>query len=279
MKVFKSGSAYKPITSIKYITSKTFYANEAIQTFVVPTNITILHIDCVASRGAHSESEGDATGGYGGRVQCDLAVTPGQTLYIVVGQIPKDAATVTYNASDIRTNNAGITNTTSLSSRLIVAGGGGSAAWRRGTGNGGAGGGTTGGTGTSMTYTDGGAGGTQSSGGTGGQVHVSGSMWVSNGGDGQFGLGGTSDNHSNHYAIGGVGGAGWYGGGGGAGTHWSNGNNAAGGGGGSSYTNSTYCSNVVYTQGYRESRGYIVISTKNSGEYLATGLNYKLLNN
>lgn len=267
---------YKAVYFTDYLTSKTFNARNEIQTWTVPAGVTKVHVDCVASKGA--DGEAGSIGGNGGRVQCDLNVTPGQSLYVIVGKIPETAATVSYNASDIRTNNSGITNTTSLNSRLIVAGGGGSGAWRADSKAGGAGGGLTGGTGTSGNYADGGTGGTQSAGGDGGDVHVSGSMWASYGGDGQLGLGGTSDNHSNHYSIGGVGGAGYYGGGGGAGTHWSNGNGAAGGGGGSSYTDSTYCSNVTHTQGYENGSGYITISAINSGDYITTATSYKLVN-
>lgn len=52
----------------------------------------------MASRGASP----NATGGLGGRVQCDLTVTPKQTLYIMVGDIPTSGITASYNASDIR---------------------------------------------------------------------------------------------------------------------------------------------------------------------------------
>lgn len=235
---------------------KTFEATGQLQTYVVPGGITSIAIDCVASKGADSE-DGNLAGGKGGRVKCNLKVTPGQTLYFMVGKIPTNAGTVSYNASDIRIGG------TEYSNRVLVAGGGGSAAWRRGYGAiGGAGGGTTGGTGVQDT-TGGGAspgqGGTQSAGGTGGGVNVSGSVWGSPGGDGQLGLGGTSDNHGYHFSIGGVGGAGYYGGGGGAGFHTSGANRASGGGGGSSFANTSYCSSVSHTQGYNNGDGYITI--------------------
>jgi hypothetical protein len=57
------------------------------------------------------------------------------------------------------------------------------------------------------------------------------------------------------------GGAGWYGGGAGfAGDYRSVGTQCAGGGGGSSYTDSSLCSNVIHTQGYRNGEGYVTIS-------------------
>jgi hypothetical protein len=235
---------------------KTFNVSGDLQTFIVPETVMSISIDCVASAGSTSE-DGTLAGGKGGRVKCTLKVTPGQTLYFMVGGKPSNAATVTYNASDIRIGG------TEYSNRVLVAGGGGSAAWRNGHGaTGGAGGGTTGGAGVQDTTGSGaapGQGGTQSAGGSGGAVNVSGSVWGSPGGDGQLGLGGTSDNHSYHNSIGGVGGAGYYGGGGGAGFHTSSTNRASGGGGGSSYANSSYCTNVVHTQGYNSGIGYITI--------------------
>lgn len=235
---------------------ETFYPSSELQSFVVPNGVKSLTVDCVASKGANSE-DGNLAGGKGGRVKCNLKVTPGQTLYFMVGEIPTNAGTVSYNASDIRIGG------TEYSNRVLIAGGGGSAAWRNGHGAiGGAGGGTTGGTGVQDT-TGGGAspgqGGTQSAGGAGGDVNVSGSVWGSPGGDGQLGLGGTSDNHGYHFSIGGVGGAGYYGGGGGAGFHTSGANRASGGGGGSSFANTSYCSSVSHTQGYNNGDGYITI--------------------
>lgn len=236
--------------------TKTFNVSSGIQSWVVPNGVKSLTVDCVASKGADSE-DGNLAGGKGGRVKCNLKVTPGQTLYFMVGKIPTNAGTVSYNASDIRIGG------TEYSNRVLVAGGGGSAAWRNGHGaTGGAGGGTTGGAGVQDT-TGGGAapgqGGTQSAGGSGGAVHVSGSVWSSPGRDGQLGLGGTSDNHGYHFSIGGVGGAGYYGGGGGAGFHTSKVNRASGGGGGSSFANTSYCSSVSHTQGYNNGDGYITI--------------------
>lgn len=235
----------------------TFNVSDDIQSWVVPNGVKSLTVDCVASKGSDSE-DGSLAGGAGGRVQCTLKVSPGQTLYFMVGAVPENASTVSYNASDIRIGGKEYAN------RVVVAGGGGSAAWRRGVGaTGGAGGGTTGGTGTQDTTGGGanpGSGGTQSAGGAGGTVQVSGSVWGSSGGDGQLGLGGTSLNHSYAFAIGGVGGAGYYGGGGGAGFHTSGANRASGGGGGSSYTDSSLCSNVTHTQGYNSDTGYIKIT-------------------
>ena len=224
-----------------------------LQTYIVPENVTKLNVVCRASRGANSE-DGTILGGGGGSVVCYLSVTPGQTLYITVGGIPSSAGTPSYNASDIRING------TNYANRIIVAGGGGSAAWRRGTGTGGKGGGLTGGAGKDHDYAHAGKGGTQSAGGAGGSVDLVTSQWSSAGGAGSLGMGGTSDNHVNHYAIGGCGGAGYYGGGGGGGMHTDSYNKAAGGGGGSSYTDDTLCDNVVHLQGVNNGEGYVKIS-------------------
>jgi len=254
-------NSYKIISTItEYdVSTKTFRAGASLQEWTVPSGITKLHVDCVASRGRN----GKAGGGYGGRVECDLTVTSGQTLYFVVGNIPLENSSY-YNASDIRTNNSGITNTTSLNSRLIVAGGGGSGgdADRNYFSNGGNGGGLTGENGVSGRNASGGRGGTQTAGGAGssGGSNAGGSA-------GQLGLGGNGGNG------GGVGGAGYYGGGGGG----TDGHNSqywrSGGGGGSSYTDSTLCSNVVHTQGYNNDEGYITITANGSWKEYTT--NYK----
>jgi hypothetical protein len=215
------------------------------QRFTVPEGCTSINVECVASKGA----DGTGSGGNGGKVTCDLSVTQGQTLYIMVGAIPSAPATASYNASDIRTNNSGVTDTTSLNSRLIVAGGGGSAStYQRQSSSGGVGGGLTGGNGNALSSGGNGKGGTQTEGGAGGRDANAGS----------FGLGGSGN-------IGGAGGAGWYGGGAGSSISLYYG----GGGGGSSYTNSA-CSNVVHTQGANNGSGYVNISNY----YEGTATNY-----
>ena len=219
---------------------QTFSPSANIQTFSVPSTATSITVDCVASKGADYAS--GANGANGGRVQCRATVTGGSTLYVVVGGVPTQTQNATYNASDIRTDNAGITDNTSLSSRIIVAGGG---------GNGGsyaeytpgAGGGLVGGDGNNYAC---GTGGTQSSGGTN---------------NGTFGLGGSSSG-----ATGGAGGAGWYGGG----AARIVGTKGGSGGGGSSYTDSTVCSRVTHTQGYNDGAGYVKITC----DYESTSADY-----
>ena len=74
---------------------ETFYPSSELQSFVVPNGVKSLTVDCVASKGANSE-DGNLAGGKGGRVKCNLKVTPGQTLYFMVGEIPTNAGTVSY---------------------------------------------------------------------------------------------------------------------------------------------------------------------------------------
>lgn len=207
--------------------------------YTVPSYVTKLHVDCVASRGYNGRNQP----GLGGRVQCDINVTGGQILYITVGNIPSNG--YIYNAADVRTGG------TSLNNRVIVAGGGGYASPNADAGGrGGNGGGLTGQAGGSVSKGGGGSGGTQSAGGAGGGAGSGLPGW--NGTAGSFGNGGVSSDWTQS------GGAGWYGGGsGGASTYYDDGR--GGGGGGSSYTNSS-CSNVVHTQGYQNGAGYITIT-------------------
>lgn len=211
----------------------TFIPSAEFQEYKVPSFAHKIHVDCVASSGG-------ASGGNGGRVECDLDVEPNQTLYIFVGG--KDNA---YNASDIRTDITGATDTVSLQSRLVVAGGGG---WN-GNGKGGAGGGLTGAAGRNYGDGRGGGGGTQTGGGGGGGH---GNVFGRNGAGGSFGLGGGSESR---------GGAGWYGGGGGGrGWYVQSSSTSGGAGGGSSYTVEGLCTNVIHTQGYQTGDGYITIT-------------------
>lgn len=229
----------------------TFSPSSSLQSFTVPDGVSTIHVDCVASKGGDFAS----TGGKGGRVQCDLAVTAGETLRIMVGDIPStNSYDAVYNASDIRIGG------TEYANRVIVAGAGGNGQGLRGNAvSGGAGGGLTGADGGKGGNISQPTGGTQTAGGTGGKWTASGSVWRSDGGDGTLGLGGFGGN-ARDYVNGGAGGAGYYGGGGGGAMHWSKGNGGGAGGGGSSYTDSTLCSNVVHTQGYRDGAGYINIS-------------------
>jgi hypothetical protein len=194
-------------------------------------------------------------------VQCVLPVTVGQTLYFYVGATNSDFNVPEYNASDIRTDNTGVTDSTSLSSRLVVAGGGGSSG-TSGRRTGGQGGGLTGGNADDSTSGATGKGGTQTAGGAAGSG-TSSSSWISLiNAPGEFGLGGVGIYRTSKGEIidkyGGAGGAGWYGGGGGGRSTSSSSTTYYGGGGGSSYTDPR-CWEVIHTQGYNNGTGYITI--------------------
>lgn len=215
-----------------------------------------LDFDVVAAKGISTTSGNIVNPGNGGRVQGRLSVTSNSILYLYVGGTNTvsgiDIRTPVYNASDIRTSNEGILDSTSLQNRIIVAGGGGnggnSTLGRHGLYPGGAGGGLVG----NGSNFYGCTGGTQTEGGHPGAYDLSGTA-------GQFGLGGTGSGWNTWNS--GAGGAGWYGGGGG-GTYAFNSvwGDTSGGGGGSSYTHPTLCSNVEHTQGYNNSNGYIIIT-------------------
>lgn len=253
MKAYKLGTTYKLVKQTAQGTlTKTFNSGTSLQAWTVPTGVTSLTVDCAGAKGTST----DAAGGKGGRVQCKLAVTSGQTLYFTVGTSGTNSSRpdlAYYNASDIRTNNAGVTDTTSLNSRLLVAGGGGNAGRKNNgqSGTGGDGGGTTGGTGQDERNCTAGVGGSQSAGGAAGTGNYRA------GSTGTLGLGGAGGRYSGE---GGAGGAGYYGGGGGGNGgdgYWYG--DGAGGGGGSSWTSSS-CSNVTHTRGYNDNTGYITIS-------------------
>lgn len=218
----------------------TFNASANLQTWVVPSGIKQIRIDCVASQGGNG-------GGKGGRVVCDLTVTPKQTLYIMVGSVPPTIETAIYNASDIRIGG------TEYAHRVVVAGGGGSASYQGKYG--GAGGGLTGGVGESTDGCWAGSGGSQTGGG-GGSTH---SHKRYPGSAGTLGMGGNGGVYSDS-KKGGAGGAGYYGGGGGGVGGSALINKSCGGCGGSSYTHPDLCTNVSHTQGFREGAGYITIS-------------------
>lgn len=235
---------YKLYAPSYEVISQMFSVSEELQTYVVPEGVNKLNVVCTASRGGN-------VGGAGGSVKCDLSVTPGDTLYIMVGAIPSSTYTASYNASDIRIGG------TEYENRIIVAGGGGSKSSRGAAG--GAGGGLIGADGTGHSNAYKGYGGTQTAGGAGGSYAAIGEGHSHAGGTGTFGLGGSGASCS-YCGQNGAGGAGWYGGGAGAAQWNKNGAFAAGGGGGSSYTDDTLCENVVHLQGVNGGDGYVKIS-------------------
>jgi hypothetical protein len=195
--------------------------------FTVPAGVSSLHVVAIGGRGG----TGAGMGGFGATVTADLAVTPGQVLYIEVagngGDVDTSANTPGTGGvngggagaaggagagaggggeSDIR----GLPRATdsSLASRLITAAGGGG-------GGGGAGGSGGGAAGADGAGTGGGKAGTAATGGAAGGGSAT---------AGTFGAGGNGGNATGGTSAGGGGGGGVYGGGGG--------NGGAGGGGG-----------------------------------------------
>jgi len=233
--------------------SVTFTSTGSEQTFVVPAGVTSLHVVAIGAPGGIGG--GGSAGGKGARVETDIAVTPGQTLYIEVGGAGGAGASGGaggFNggggggspnggggggASDVRMVSCATScvtggSTTSLNSRLVVAaGGGGSGAGADGGAGGAAG--QAGNNGFGVYSGAGGAAGTLTAGGPGGGGGGSG---TNPGGGGGLGAGGAGGNGGNN--GGGGGGAGCYGGGGGGGGGTDGG---GGGGGGSScvYLNGT----------------------------------------
>lgn len=279
------------------------FITPGIYTYKVPLAVTKLHIDCVGAAGGRGGCKYTPTSSIiiskasnGGRVECDLSVTPGDTIYVYVGgagssnyteseydAMPRDSAPEIipggFNGggngakykypnnwmvwagsgggmSDIRVGGSAIEN------QVVVAGGGGASVLKGlppttdDTYFGGAGGGLIGGTGENVGVNPFATGGTQSSGGLG--------SLISGGdlrGDGGRGFGGWS----NLCCVGG--GAGYYGGGAGIDVVQWGVQQLNGAGGGSSYTDPNLCTNVVHTQGYSGASGdgYVVITAGLAG--------------
>ncbi|HTW41480.1 MAG TPA: IPT/TIG domain-containing protein [Solirubrobacteraceae bacterium] len=216
------------------------YVTEGTQgTFVVPVGVEQVHVVAIGGGGgsAVSKKEREITeGGLGARVEGELTVTPGSTLYVEVGfkgrRGPQDAG-LGGGASDVRTapRSSGL----SPDDRLIVAGAGGGAggAPGGGPGIGGDAGGAEGEEGEFAAYASPGKGGTQTHGGAAGgasELNEEGGCSESPAAqDGALETGGAGGRCHVSGAEGGGGGAGFYGGGGGGAAL-----GGAGGGGGSS---------------------------------------------
>jgi uncharacterized protein YjdB len=234
----------------------TFSYTGTVQSWTVPAGVYSIAID---AQGATGGDGGNGMyhnhGGYGGRVQCTLSVSPGQIFNLKIGGAGGNGYGFSccsyaggYNgggnsgsgysgggggATDIRIGGV------ALSNRVIVAPGGGGAGYATFYTNyeRGGGGGFTGENGYFSNVSGGlagGQGGTQTGGGAGGTYT---SPAGSAGSSGQGGNGGGG-------LFSGGGGGGYFGGGGGSKT---------GGGGGSSYANALYSSGAIYTSGYNSS--------------------------
>ncbi len=230
----------------------TFFYSGAMQTYVVPSGVTTVTIETWGAQGG-ANWVNDVN--YGGYSKADFPVTPGETLYIFVGQQP-NSITGGFNgggngegagqggggASDVR--QSGMT----LNDRIIVGGGGGGGGyWSSLEVSGGVGGGMTGGNGyraPDYATNPGGLGGGQSAAGANGTCVSFNNPACA----GSFGVGGAP---SGCGCEGYGGGGGWYGGAGSG--------NCRGGGGGSGYILPT-ASNPTMTQGVTIGNGKVVVS-------------------
>jgi gliding motility-associated-like protein len=287
---------YATLTGTTSADSVVFSFTGNVQTFTVPAGVYSINVDVKGARGGYVyEENGTLQGspGLGGRVRATMSVTPGQVLYIYVGESGHGYGTykhpayngggATYTglingyyvnfagggggASDIRVRGQALTD------RWVVAGGGGGAGdGSNPSGNdaaAGAGGGLAGGD-AEVNYGRGfinaypgsqGLGGTQSAGGTGGsnaQFKNSESppgvaYSAQNGSAGKGGDQAIDYSNDNGNLGVGGGGGGGYYGGGG-------GTDEAGGGGGSSYIFIPWCQNVINEQGVQNGDGQVTIS-------------------
>ncbi len=227
----------------------TFIYSGSMQTYVVPSGVTMLTIETWGAQGGANWVNNTNFGGYS---KADFPVTPGETLYLYVGG---QATSITGgfngggNGEGVGKGGGGGTDVrqggTSLNDRIIVGGGGGGAGyWSNLHVVGGVGGGLTGGDGYRNSTADpGGLGGTQTGPGASGTCVSFNNPSVA----GSFGQGGAP---SGCGCEGYGGGGGWYGGAGSG--------NCRGGGGGSGYI-LPIASNPSMMQGTRVGNGMIVI--------------------
>jgi LPXTG-motif cell wall-anchored protein len=215
----------------------TYMSTGGEQTFVVPAGITSINVVAIGGKGGNGDVSG-AAGGFGAKVEGDLAVTPGSTLYVHValagggagpGWVVNPGGGGGGGSSDIRTV-TGTDAAATLASRRMVAGGGGGGGGFYG-GFGGDAGQAGGRAVTSVTNYPasgafGGGAGTNAAGGAGGGASSGGGSGV----DGVLGGGGGAGGY-----WGGGGGGGYWGGGGGGGNGSFGLAGGGGGGGGSSY--------------------------------------------
>ncbi len=236
--------------------TETFTSTGVEQSFVVPVGVTSVHVRAIGGAGETAMAEGPfqgaAPGGAGALVVGSLPVTPGEILYVEVaasgfnggGQFGFDGGGMGGGASDVRTLSESSVET--LQSRLLVAGGGGGGGGTFEEGSGGHGGdagspGEEGSTGSGGCCGEdqqsaGGAAGTLTGGGAGGERCEAPAPW--SGREGLFGIGGEGGEEGAAPETGGGGGGGGYwGGGGGEGSCEFAGPEGAGGGGGGGGSN------------------------------------------
>lgn len=246
--------------------STTFLYSGGVQYYVAPIGIDTVHIECWGAQGGKSAPTGNNQGGRGAYTSGIFAVTPGDTLVIIVGGKGFNG---TGNASNIGGGGGGgsfVIHNNGYIPMIIAAGGGGGSFQNNATGQPGqadvnAGGGayntvTVGQGG----YTDNGVSGGNGGGGGGWFSDGAGNNWCTpagmQGGNGGTSFAGPGQNGDGGYGGGGAaynggGGGGGYTGGGGGG--WS-----TGGGGGGSYNTGL---NQLNLADVKPGSGQVIITT------------------
>jgi hypothetical protein len=267
------GSLFSTAARPAFAQTVSFAFTGAEQTYTVPPRVNSIHVVAISAKGGKGSSDtfGFFQGGRGAvgeRIEADLAVAPGEVLFVEVGGLGGDGSlggigiggfngggTSTAavpgggggGATDLRTCSAASIvcsgGVDSLDTRLLVApgGGGGGAFGHRGQLDGGEGAsaefqgssGETDGCASGETSGGGGFGGTLLAGGQGG---TAGNNGGSPGQSGAFGVGGGVTGGALDPVAGGGGGGGYFGGGSGGSSHNCSG---GGGGGGSTFVGAT----------------------------------------
>jgi len=292
--------------------TSTYTFTGAAQTYTVPTGVTSVTVDARGGCGGSAsytylttyEPTYYSRGGYGARVVCSLAVTPGQVLNVYVGgngdtsnwhytgsttYSPPDTAhggwngggsSISYDSTYYYyyyyTGTRGAagggasdirTGGTALTNRVIVAGGGGGASWNCSTvnwGRGGDGGSLTGENGYDCNMYYA----TECGAGGTQSAGGAGATYYGCSNAGTLGIGGSTDTCGTYYYY-----YYDYGGGGGGGGYYGGGAGAyGGGGGGSSYTDATLATAVVSTRGYNTTRADTVFITVNCSPGIINGV-------
>ena len=258
---------------IRDATVQAFTYTGSDQTWTVPSGITSATIQAWGAGGGSDSANSGQYGAAGGYAYGVLALTPGDTMKVVVGQGGRLGSHGGSGGSGGGYSGIFLTSVSHSNARLIAGGGGGA-----GDGNmGGEGGGTTGTDGREDSSNNNhGRGGTQSAGGDAGDTNYSSSSGILptdgsalQGGDGggdagaghgytpaSYGGGGRGGHEPGGSQGGGGGGGGYYGGGGGDGNAYgSNNGSGAGGGGGSSYIGHANISSGSTTSGTNQTSG------------------------
>lgn len=229
------------------------------QEFMVPEGITEISVVLLGASGGVTpvSPDGYNSGGYGARITSVLAVTPGETLQVIVGGAGNTESSITPSGGGWPNGGHGGPGTDSggafSTGRTGSSGGAWTALYRGSTLLACAGGGGGAGTGRnqliSMTVGgNGGANGSNSVGGAGGGTQIAGGSGAAAGTAGQ---GGSSTSSGANIRGGGGGGGGLYGGGAGA-SNTTNANKAGGGGGSSTSTGTS----TVILDGANAGDGY-----------------------